>query len=175
MAADNVMKVWDLRNHQCIQTIADADWPSREDAHPSAMMYDPVRSAPLLIAWHGRDVTLHQELALLSQHACFLFGVEPIPQVTTSPSVDTQMVKWMKYENISMSCSPAYTITTVSVWLSVRLSVRPSVRPSVCLSVGPAQAMHHVAGHEWSPLPTGWLSGRTCVCLTTTVPSIRDP
>ncbi len=44
MAADNVIKVWDLRNHRCIQTIADVDWPSQEDAHPSAMMYDPARS-----------------------------------------------------------------------------------------------------------------------------------
>lgn len=43
MAADNVVKVWDLRNHRCVQTIIDADWPSQEDAHPSAMMYDPVK------------------------------------------------------------------------------------------------------------------------------------
>lgn len=43
MAADNVVKVWDLRNHRCVQTITDADWPSQEDAHPSAMMYDPVK------------------------------------------------------------------------------------------------------------------------------------
>ena len=43
MAADSVIKVWDLRNHRCIQTIADLDWPSPEDAHPSAMMYDPSR------------------------------------------------------------------------------------------------------------------------------------
>ncbi len=48
MAADNVIKVWDLRNHRCIQTITDVDWPSQEDAHPSAMMYDPARSAVLL-------------------------------------------------------------------------------------------------------------------------------
>jgi len=48
MAADNVIKVWDLRNHRCIQTIADVDWPSQEDAHPSAMMYDPARCAVLL-------------------------------------------------------------------------------------------------------------------------------
>ena len=41
MAADNVVKVWDLRNHRCVQTITDADWPSQEDAHPTAMMYDP--------------------------------------------------------------------------------------------------------------------------------------
>lgn len=45
MAADNVIKVWDLRNHRCIQTIADVDWPSQEDAHPSVMIYDPARSA----------------------------------------------------------------------------------------------------------------------------------
>ena len=43
MAADNIIKVWDLRNHRCVQTIADLDWPSPEDAHPSAMMYDPSR------------------------------------------------------------------------------------------------------------------------------------
>lgn len=43
MAADNVVKVWDLRNHRCVQTIIDADWPSQEDAHPTAMMYDPVK------------------------------------------------------------------------------------------------------------------------------------
>ena len=40
MAADNVIKVWDLRNHRCIQTITDLDWPSQDDAHPSVMMYD---------------------------------------------------------------------------------------------------------------------------------------
>ena len=43
MAADNVIKVWDLRNHRCIQTITDLDWPSQEDAHPCVMMYDPAR------------------------------------------------------------------------------------------------------------------------------------
>lgn len=43
MAADNVIKVWDLRNHRCIQTITDLDWPSQEDAHPSVMMYDTAR------------------------------------------------------------------------------------------------------------------------------------
>lgn len=42
-AADNVIKVWDLRNHRCIQTITDLDWPSQEDAHPSVMMYDVAR------------------------------------------------------------------------------------------------------------------------------------
>lgn len=45
MAADNVIKVWDLRNHRCIQTITDLDWPSQEDAHPCVMMYDTARSA----------------------------------------------------------------------------------------------------------------------------------
>lgn len=48
MAADNVIKVWDLRNHRCIQTITDLDWPSQEDAHPCVMMYDTARSASLL-------------------------------------------------------------------------------------------------------------------------------
>ena len=43
MAADNVIKVWDLRNHRCIQTVTDLDWPSQEDAHPSVMMYDTAR------------------------------------------------------------------------------------------------------------------------------------
>lgn len=47
MAADNVIKVWDLRNHRCIQTITDLDWPSLEDAHPCVMMYDTARSASL--------------------------------------------------------------------------------------------------------------------------------
>ncbi|KAL0018315.1 hypothetical protein WJX77_008577 [Trebouxia sp. C0004] len=58
MAADNVIKVWDLRNHRCIQTIADVDWPSQEDAHPSAMMYDPARSR-MVTAFHRLAVWPH--------------------------------------------------------------------------------------------------------------------
>ena len=58
MAADNVIKVWDLRNHRCIQTIADVDWPSQEDAHPSAMMYDPARCAVLLPSHTYNKTTL---------------------------------------------------------------------------------------------------------------------
>jgi hypothetical protein len=43
LAADKVIKLWDLRNQRCLQTIVAADWPLKEDAAPNCALYDGVR------------------------------------------------------------------------------------------------------------------------------------
>lgn len=43
LAADKVVKVWDLRNQKCLQTISPKDWTSAEDARPSCLAYDSER------------------------------------------------------------------------------------------------------------------------------------
>ena len=43
LAADHILKVWDLRTQGCLQTISPQDWPTPEDAQPTAMMYDSNR------------------------------------------------------------------------------------------------------------------------------------
>ena len=45
LGADHVVKVWDLRNQKCLQTIAPKDWgPSAaEDSHPTCLAYDTSR------------------------------------------------------------------------------------------------------------------------------------
>ena len=45
LGADHVVKVWDLRNQKCLQTIAPKDWgvAAVEDSHPTCMAYDASR------------------------------------------------------------------------------------------------------------------------------------
>lgn len=43
LAADHVIKVWDLRTQGCLQTIAPVNWSHPEDAHPTALLYDAPR------------------------------------------------------------------------------------------------------------------------------------
>jgi len=42
LSADKMIKVWDLRNHKCLQTISSDDWVKREESRPHCLMYDPV-------------------------------------------------------------------------------------------------------------------------------------
>ena len=43
LSLDRTAKVWDLRNHKCIQTIAPEDWPKHVQQQASCMIYDRVR------------------------------------------------------------------------------------------------------------------------------------
>ncbi|KAG2424023.1 hypothetical protein HXX76_014847 [Chlamydomonas incerta] len=40
LAADKVIKVWDLRNHKCLQTLTEDDWRRPEEAKPNCLFYD---------------------------------------------------------------------------------------------------------------------------------------
>ena len=42
MSGDKTIKVWDLRNHKCLQTITPDDWTRREESKPHCLMYDQV-------------------------------------------------------------------------------------------------------------------------------------
>ncbi|KAG1667639.1 hypothetical protein FOA52_004666 [Chlamydomonas sp. UWO 241] len=52
LSADKVIKVWDLRNHKCLQTLTQDDWMKREEARPHCLMYDSI---------HKRVVTAMQK------------------------------------------------------------------------------------------------------------------
>ena len=43
MSSDSIIKLWDLRNNRCMQTIAEKAWPHPSHAHPAAMLYEPRR------------------------------------------------------------------------------------------------------------------------------------
>ncbi|GAX72651.1 hypothetical protein CEUSTIGMA_g107.t1 [Chlamydomonas eustigma] len=42
LSADKMIKVWDLRNHKCLQTISSDDWVRREESRPHCLMYDQI-------------------------------------------------------------------------------------------------------------------------------------
>ncbi|KAG2498385.1 hypothetical protein HYH03_003644 [Edaphochlamys debaryana] len=41
LSVDKVIKVWDLRNHKCLQTLTEDDWRRPEESKPNCLMYDP--------------------------------------------------------------------------------------------------------------------------------------
>ena len=43
LGADKTVKVWDLRNQKCLQTMTPKDWTSAEDANPTCLAYDAER------------------------------------------------------------------------------------------------------------------------------------
>ena len=59
MGTDKVIKIWDLRNHRCLQTITDMDWLRFEDNQPNALVYDSQR-ARLVTAAHRPVVWQHK-------------------------------------------------------------------------------------------------------------------
>ncbi|GFR43071.1 hypothetical protein Agub_g4078 [Astrephomene gubernaculifera] len=40
LAVDKTIKVWDLRNHKCLQTLTEDDWRRPEECKPNCLMYD---------------------------------------------------------------------------------------------------------------------------------------
>lgn len=70
LSLDRSVKVWDLRNHKCLQTIEADDWPKHVDAHASCMTYDKIRRR-LVTCSHRMIVWPHK---LISQdksgHQC---------------------------------------------------------------------------------------------------------
>ena len=40
LSLDRTVKVWDLRNHKCLQTIEAEEWPKYVDSNASCMTYD---------------------------------------------------------------------------------------------------------------------------------------
>lgn len=43
LSTDHVIRLWDLRNQKCLQTIVPTDWPRKEDSLPTSILYDGVR------------------------------------------------------------------------------------------------------------------------------------
>ncbi|KAL4420053.1 hypothetical protein ABPG77_007492 [Micractinium sp. CCAP 211/92] len=65
LAEDHTVRVWDLRNHKCVQTIGRTDWLRPEDGKPSAMAYDTSRrrlvcASHRLVAWSHRRVEVER-------------------------------------------------------------------------------------------------------------------
>lgn len=59
MSADHVIKVWDLRNNGCVQTIEPDHWPIKgEERHPYAMFFDTMRKRVVTAVSCGQDALL---------------------------------------------------------------------------------------------------------------------
>eukprot|EP00887_Chlorella_sp_A99_P002238 scaffold10.g2238.t1 len=43
LTEDGIVRLWDLRNHKCIQALRKQDWPRPEDCRPTTMLYDVPR------------------------------------------------------------------------------------------------------------------------------------
>ncbi|KAF8071365.1 hypothetical protein HT031_001449 [Scenedesmus sp. PABB004] len=43
LSTDHTIKLWDLRNHRCLQTMTPDDWSRAEDSAPTCMAYDSTR------------------------------------------------------------------------------------------------------------------------------------
>jgi hypothetical protein len=92
MAADKVIKIWDLRNHRCIQTITDTDWPTPEDNKPYSLIYDSSRSrmvtaAHCPVVWHhmcvSDDVSGHKHPLVAALYNNF-FQVVRMPHASVA-------------------------------------------------------------------------------------------
>ncbi|WIA12480.1 hypothetical protein OEZ85_012515 [Tetradesmus obliquus] len=59
LSIDKSIKVWDLRNHRCLQTINEDDWVRHDDSQPSCIMYDSSRRR-LVTAFHRPYVWQHK-------------------------------------------------------------------------------------------------------------------
>ena len=55
LGTDKAVKVWDLRNQKCLQTITPKDWISAEDAHPTCLAYDSERQRLVSSVGSGPD------------------------------------------------------------------------------------------------------------------------
>lgn len=65
LAADKVIKIWDLRNHRCVQTITEHEWHTIEDVRPATIMYDTYRHR-LVTAVHRPAVWPHMCVGVFS-------------------------------------------------------------------------------------------------------------
>lgn len=97
MAADHVIKVWDLRTQGCLQTIAPADWVAPEDANPTAMSYDVTRKRMVSIK-HKPAIWQHKCISdQSSAHQAALVGAlvnttfDVVSEFVLLPTVYMQM------------------------------------------------------------------------------------
>ncbi|KAK9863898.1 hypothetical protein WJX84_009415 [Apatococcus fuscideae] len=49
MSSDSIIKLWDLRNNRCMQTLTEKSWAHTSHAHPAAMIYEPRRNRVVTI------------------------------------------------------------------------------------------------------------------------------
>ncbi|KAJ9529394.1 hypothetical protein QJQ45_013762 [Haematococcus lacustris] len=62
LSVDKVIKVWDLRNHRCLQTLTQDDWKRPEEAKPHSLVYDPLHRR-LITAVNKPYVWVHKLVA----------------------------------------------------------------------------------------------------------------
>uniref|UniRef100_A0A7S0WPJ8 EF-hand domain-containing protein n=1 Tax=Chlamydomonas leiostraca TaxID=1034604 RepID=A0A7S0WPJ8_9CHLO len=62
LSADKVIKVWDLRNHRCLQTITQDDWKRPEEARPHCLVYDSLHRR-VITAMNRPYVWVHKMVA----------------------------------------------------------------------------------------------------------------
>ncbi|KAL4440619.1 hypothetical protein ABPG75_003620 [Micractinium tetrahymenae] len=67
LAEDHTVRVWDLRNHKCVQTISRTDWLRPEDSKPTDMAYDTSRRR-LVCASHRPVAWSHRRIEVERQH-----------------------------------------------------------------------------------------------------------
>jgi WD40 repeat protein len=63
LAADRVIKVWDLRTHRCLQTLAEDDWARKDTSAPNCIVYDGSRRR-LVSAQHHPYIWHHKMTSL---------------------------------------------------------------------------------------------------------------
>eukprot|EP00775_Hariotina_reticulata_P009116 gene9116-9285_t len=61
LSIDKTIKVWDLRNHKCLQTISEDDWANASDSQATSMIYDNSRRR-LVTAFHRPYVWQHKAI-----------------------------------------------------------------------------------------------------------------
>ncbi|PRW05751.1 WD repeat-containing on Y chromosome-like [Chlorella sorokiniana] len=67
LSDDHVVRVWDLRNHKCVQALGRQDWLRPEDSKPSAIAYDSSRRR-LVCASHRPAVLAHRPVEVDRTH-----------------------------------------------------------------------------------------------------------
>ena len=121
LAADHIIKVWDLRTQGCLQTIAPSDWPVAEDAHPSALMYDGGRKRLISIkhrpaAWPHKCVSdqssAHQSPLVGALLNTTFDVVSPMPLLLILPSLCGEMFPLLLDTGFAMNGSLTNSIVS---------------------------------------------------------------
>ncbi len=96
MSSDSIIKLWDLRNNRCMQTITEKAWAHASHAHPTAMIYEPRRNRVVTVQhqpmyWRhmccADDQQGHNQplVAVLYSPEFHLVGLQPLSPFSTNP------------------------------------------------------------------------------------------
>jgi hypothetical protein len=91
MAADRVIKVWDIKAQRCIQTIEAKDFPDSHDSKPNAIWFDAaarqlLTAASRPISWTqsaGSTAALGHSAPLVAALSNATFDLVPFPKTCT--------------------------------------------------------------------------------------------